>query len=37
MVDPTVFTELWFCSYEGHPNQIENTRKLDSEIAIKHE
>ena len=29
MVSPTVLTQLWFCSKEGVPTRLKNTRKLD--------
>ena len=33
MVDPTVFTQLWYCTEEGIPTKLKNTRRLDYESA----
>ena len=33
MVSPTVFTQLWYCTEEGIPTKLKNTRKLDYESA----
>ena len=33
MVSPTVFTQLWFCTKEGIPIKLKNTRTLDYESA----
>ncbi len=29
MVDPTVFTQLWYCTKEGIPTRLKNIRRLD--------
>ena len=29
MSSPTVFTQLWFCTEEGVPTRLKNTRRLD--------
>tara|TARA_Y100001968_G_scaffold129094_1_gene117860 strand:+ start:454 stop:762 length:309 start_codon:yes stop_codon:yes gene_type:complete len=29
MAFPNVFTQLWFCTKEGVPTRLKNTRKLD--------
>ena len=33
MVAPTVFTQLWYCTEEGIPTKLKNTRRLDYESA----
>tara|TARA_B100000945_G_scaffold163169_1_gene130891 strand:- start:331 stop:504 length:174 start_codon:yes stop_codon:yes gene_type:complete len=33
MVAPTVLTQLWYCTEEGIPTQLKNTRRLDHESA----
>ena len=33
MVAPTVFTQLWYCTEDGTPTKLKNTRKLDYESA----
>ena len=33
MVAPTVFTQLWYCTEEGIPTRLKNTRRLDYESA----
>ena len=33
MVTPTVFTQLWYCTEEGIPTTLKNTRRLDYESA----
>ena len=33
MVAPTVFTQLWYCTAEGIPTKLKNTRRLDYESA----
>ena len=35
MVAPTVFTQLWYCSEEGIPTRLKNTRRLDYESACE--
>ena len=34
MVAPTVFTQLWYCTEEGIPTKLKNTRRLDYEKAV---
>jgi hypothetical protein len=29
MVSPTVLTQLWYCTEQGIPTQLKNTRRLD--------
>ena len=33
MVAPTVLTQLWYCTEQGIPTQLKNTRRLDYESA----
>ena len=33
MVAPTVFTQLWYCTEEGIPTKLKNTRRFDYESA----
>ena len=33
LVAPTVFTQLWYCTEEGIPTRLKNTRRLDYESA----
>ena len=33
MVASTVFTQLWYCTGEGIPTKLKNTRRLDYESA----
>ncbi len=33
MIAPTVFTQLWYCTEEGIPTKLKNTRRLDYESA----
>ena len=33
MVAPTVLTQLWYCTEEGIPTKLKNTRRLDYESA----
>ena len=33
MVAPTVLTQLWYCTDEGIPTKLKNTRRLDYESA----
>ena len=33
MVSPTVLTQLWYCTEEGIPTKLKNTRRLDYESA----
>ena len=33
MVAPTVLTQLWFCTEQGIPTQLKNTRRLDYQSA----
>ena len=33
MVASTVFTQLWYCTEEGIPTKLKNTRRLDYECA----
>ena len=35
MTAPTVFTQLWYCTEEGIPNKLKNTRRLDYESAYE--
>ena len=35
MVAPTVFTQLWYCTKEGIPAKLKNTRLLDYESAYE--
>ena len=35
MVPPTIFTQLWYCTKEGIPTKLKNTRRLDYESAIE--
>ena len=32
---PDVMTQLWFCTIEGIPTRLKNTRKIDLESAIE--
>ena len=32
---PTVFTQLWFCTKEGVPTRLKNTRKLDYQSSYE--
>ena len=32
---PDVMTQLWFCSIEGIPTRLKNTRRMDLESAIE--
>ena len=31
---PDVMTQLWYCTIEGIPTQLKNTRRMDLESAI---
>ena len=33
MIPPTVLTQLWYCTKQGIPTQLKNTRRLDYESA----
>ena len=33
MVAPTVLTQLWYCTEQGIPTHLKNTRRLDYESA----
>ena len=35
MVAPTVFTQLWFCTKEGVPTRLKNTRRLDYQSSYE--
>tara|TARA_B100000965_G_C18885266_1_gene453736 strand:- start:94 stop:390 length:297 start_codon:yes stop_codon:yes gene_type:complete len=35
MVAPTVFTQLWYCTDEGVPTRLKNTRRLDYESSYE--
>ena len=35
MVAPTVFTQLWYCTEEGIPTKLKNTRRLDYKNALE--
>ena len=35
IVSPTVFTQLWYCTIEGIPTRLKNTRRMDLESAIE--
>ena len=35
MAFPTVFTQLWFCTKEGVPTKLKNTRKLDYQSSYE--
>ena len=35
IVAPTVFTQLWYCTKEGVPTRLKNTRKLDHASALE--
>ena len=35
MVSPTVFTQLWYCTKEGVPTRLKNTRKLDYQSSYE--
>ena len=32
---PDVITQLWFCTIEGTPKRLKNTRRMDLESAIE--
>ena len=32
---PTIFTQLWFCTKEGVPTRLKNTRKLDYQSSYE--
>ena len=32
---PTVFTQLWYCTKEGVPTRLKNTRKLDYQSSYE--
>ena len=32
---PDVITQLWYCTIEGIPTQLKNTRRMDLESAIE--
>ena len=35
IVSPTVFTQLWYCTREGIPTRLKNTRKLDYQSSYE--
>ena len=35
MAFPAVFTQLWFCTKEGVPTRLKNTRKLDYQSSYE--
>ena len=35
MIAPTVFTQLWYCTEEGIPTKLKNTRRLDCDSAYE--
>tara|TARA_Y100001968_G_C19403172_1_gene742155 strand:+ start:1012 stop:1287 length:276 start_codon:yes stop_codon:yes gene_type:complete len=35
MTFPDVMTQLWYCTIEGIPTQLKNTRRMDLESAIE--
>jgi len=35
MAFPTVFTQLWYCTKEGIPTRLKNTRRLDYQSSYE--